>query len=200
MKFAEKIKHLRKEHRLTQAELANKLNVAPTAVSAWERGANRPLMDKITIMSEMFNLPITYFLDVEDVGETVDIETLPVYGNISCGNGLVIYDTPEAYEATPKDWLNGGNYFYLRAKGDSMSGARIFDGDLLLIREQNDVENGEIAAVVIDGESVLKRVYKSDNSIILQSENSKYAPITYVPEHNKNIIIIGKLKKVILNF
>ena len=71
--------------------------------------------------------------------------------------------------------LNGGEYFFLRAKGDSMINARIMDGDLLLIRRQDDVENGEIAAVLIDGEAVLKRVYKTNGTIILQirkKENS----------------------------
>lgn len=201
MNFADKMKQLRKENgNITQAQLAKKLDLSPSAVSAWERGANKPLMDVIVKMSEMFDKPITYFLDVEDVTDTVDVASLPVYGNVSCGYGAVIQETPESYEATPKDWLNGGDYFYLRAKGDSMIGARIFDGDLLLIRKQDDVENGEIAAVVVDGESMLKRVYKTDKSVILQSENSKYAPITYNPEQNKDIMIIGKLKKVILNF
>jgi repressor LexA len=125
---------------------------------------------------------------------------LPVYGNISCGNGTVLYEKPETYEATPKSWLNGGEYFYLRAKGDSMTGARIYEGDLLLIRKQEEVENGEIAAVVIDGESVLKRVYKNGSSFILQSENPDYPPMIYNPENDKQIMIIGKLKKVILNF
>ncbi|CRK80345.1 LexA family protein [Neobacillus massiliamazoniensis] len=200
MKVGDKIKELRKQHRMTQADLAKKLNVAPTAVSAWEGNHNRPLMDKITILADLFKVPITYFFDVEDLGETGESVLLPIYGNISCGTGTVVYEQTGVYETTPKDWLNGGEYFYLRAKGDSMIGARIQEDDLLLIRKQEDVENGEIAAVVIEEEALLKRVYKTDNSIILQSENPKYAPIIYNPEQNKLIRIVGKLKKVVLNF
>ena len=81
-----------------------------------------------------------------------------------------------------------------------MIGARIMDGDLLLIRRQDDVDNGEIAAVLIDDEIVLKRVYKTDDTIILQSENPAYKPIVVRPEDAKNVRIIGKLKKVILKF
>lgn len=66
MKVGEIIKGLRKEHRLTQAELAKRLNVAPTAVSAWERNENRPLMDKIVILADMFQIPITRFFDSTD--------------------------------------------------------------------------------------------------------------------------------------
>jgi repressor LexA len=209
MKLGDKIKELRKKHRLTQAELAKKLNVAPTAVSAWERNENRPLMDKITILSNMFDVPISYFFEdfENNLGTVVreeknfyytEFTKLPIVGTISCGNGVVAYEDIQGYEEVPRSWLNGGEYFFLRAKGDSMINARIMDGDLLLIRRQDDVENGEIAAVLIDGEAVLKRVYKTNGTIILQSENPKYQPI--IVDGQKNIRIIGKLKKVVLNF
>lgn len=199
MKLGEKIKELRKRHRMTQAELAKKLNVAPTAVSAWERNENRPLMDKITILAEMFDVPISYFFSVDDFDNNPSVlEYIPIVGAVSCGNGTIAYEEIEGYEPTPKNWIRGGKYFYLRAKGDSMINARIQDGDLLLIRQQNDVESGEIAAVLIDDEAVLKRVFKENGQVILQSENPKYPPIIVTPE--KDIRIIGKLKKVILNF
>ncbi|AYC28689.1 LexA family protein [Paenisporosarcina cavernae] len=200
MTVGDKIKELRKEYRMTQEDLAKKLNVAPTAVSAWERNKNRPLMDKISIISEMFNVPISHFFGTEDIGATVETVLLPVYGNISCGKGSVVYETIESYETTPKDWLNGGDYFYLKAKGNSMIGARIHEGDLLLIRKQAEVENGEIAAIAVDDEVLLKRVFKNGNSLILQSENPEFAPISYNPKTDKNIAVIGKLKKVVLTF
>jgi len=91
-------------------------------------------------------------------------------------------------------------YFYVRAKGDSMVGASINEGDLLLIRQQPEVENGEIAAVVIDEEIVLKRVYKENGSFTLVSENPKYPPISYNPKNDKHIRILGKLRKSITEF
>ena len=69
--------------------------------------------------------------------------------------------------------------FSLRCHGDSMINARIMDGDLVFIRQQPDVDNGDIAAVLIDGEATLKRVYKYENQIILQPENPKYAPMVF---------------------
>lgn len=133
---------------------------------------------------------------IYSLNPTESYERLPIVGAISCGNGVLAYEEIEGYEETPKAWLNGGEYFYLRAKGDSMINARIQDGDLLLIRAQDDVENGEIAAVLIDGEAVLKRVHKTDDSLVLQSENSNYPPI--IVGKNSDIRIIGKLKRSVI--
>lgn len=203
MHIGQKIKQLRKAHKLTQEDLAKILDVKPTAVSAWELGRNKPLMDKIDMMAHYFGVPISYFFEENQIKRSktyIHFVKLPIVGTISCGNGVIAYEDIEGYEDVPSSWLNGGEYFFLRAKGDSMINARIMDGDLLLIRKQDDVENGEIAAVLIDDEVVLKRVYKSDGAIILQSENPSYKPVIVRPEDMRNVRIIGKLKKVILNF
>ena len=203
MHIGQKIKQLRKTHKLTQEELAKILDVKPTAVSAWELGRNKPLMDKLDMMAHYFGVPISYFFEENQIKGSknhIHFVKLPIVGTISCGNGVVAYDDIEGHEEVPKSWLNGGEYFFLRAKGDSMINARIMDGDLLLIRRQDDVENGEIAAVLIDDEAVLKRVYKTGDNVILQSENPKYQPIILAKGDMGNIRIIGKLKKVVLNF
>lgn len=203
MHVGQKIKQLRKAHKLTQEELAKILDVKPTAVSAWELGRNKPLMDKLDMMAHYFGVPISYFFEENQIKRSknhIHFVKLPVVGAISCGNGVIAYEDIEGYEEVPRSWLNGGEYFFLRAKGDSMINARIMNGDLLLIRRQNDVENGEIAAVLIDGEAVLKRVYKTNDTIILQSENPMYKPIILNKNDMKDVRIIGKLKKVVLNF
>ncbi|AWO74933.1 repressor LexA [Geobacillus thermoleovorans] len=203
MHIGQKIKQLRKAHKLTQEELAKILDVKPTAVSAWELGRNKPLMDKLDMMAHYFGVPISYFFEENEIKgpkNHIYFVKLPIVGTISCGNGVIAYEDIEGYEEVPRSWLNGGEYFFLRAKGDSMINARIMDGDLLMIRRQDDVENGDIAAVLIDGEAVLKRVYKTNDTIILQSENPAYKPIILQKNDMKNIRIIGKLKKVVLNF
>lgn len=203
MHIGQKIKQLRKAHKLTQEELAKILDVKPTAVSAWELGRNKPLMDKLDMMAHYFGVPISYFFEENQIKRSknhIHFVKLPIVGAISCGNGAIAYEDIEGYEDVPSSWLNGGEYFFLRAKGDSMINARIMDGDLLLIRRQDDVENGDIAAVLIDDEAVLKRVYKTDDTIILQSENPMYKPIILNKNDMKDVRIIGKLKKVVLNF
>jgi repressor LexA len=84
--------------------------------------------------------------------------------------------------------------FCLFAKGDSMIGARIYDGDLVFIRKQSMVENGEIGAILIDDSATLKRVYyyPEQNKLILNPENPKYEPLVYIGEELKDIQILGK--------
>lgn len=199
MTVGQKIKDLRKRNRMTQGDLANILKVAPTAISAWERDANKPMMDKIMTMAEIFDVPFTYFFEVEEYNTFEEVK-LPLYGKVACGNGSVVFETPMEFRATPKEWLNGGEYFYLRASGDSMIGARIYDGDILLLKKQESVENGEIAAVCLDEEVVLKRVYRNGDNFILQSENPNYPPRIFNPDSESNIRIIGKLIKLIVDF
>jgi repressor LexA len=81
-----------------------------------------------------------------------------------------------------------------------MKNARIHEGDLLLIRRQDDVEDGEIAAVLINDLAILKKVYKNNGTLILQSENPDYPPIIYDNKEDCNIRIIGKLKKTVISF
>ena len=198
MLLGEKIKKLRKEKRLTQSGLAKILDVAPTAVSAWERNANKPLMDKLSVMAELFEVPISHFFEKEMESNVEEIE-LPVYGEIACGNGTVIFEDTTEYKTVPRDWVKGGKYFFTRAVGDSMIGARIQDGDLLLIREQPQISNGEIAAVCVDGEMLLKKVYYQKGQIVLQSENSKYPP-KVLDSDDKSVRIVGKLVKLLIDF
>ncbi|MCG6183285.1 transcriptional repressor LexA [Anoxybacillus sp. LAT_38] len=200
----EKIKEFRLKRGMSQEELADLLGTTKQTVSRYETGERKANQDILFKLSEIFNVSIDDFFPSkkETVLKTVNLTftKLPIVGTISCGNGVVAYEDIEGYEEVPTSWLNGGEYFFVRAKGDSMINARIMDGDLLLIRRQEDVESGEIAAVLIDDEIVLKRVYKTNGTIILQSENPKYQPIVVQKSDMKNVRIIGKLKKVVLNF
>lgn len=110
----------------------------------------------------------------------------PLLGNIACGDPILAVENFDGYVDAPEDIHCD---FALRCKGDSMIGARIHDGDVVYIRQQDDVENSEIAAVIIDEEDVtLKRVYKLDHGMILQAENPSYAPIQINGSHSARII------------
>lgn len=198
----EKIKEFRLKRGMSQEELADLLGTTKQTVSRYETGERKANQDVLFKLSEIFKVSIDDFFPSKKENEVKSIvfTKLPIVGAVSCGNGVLAYQEIEGYEEVPSSWLNGGEYFFLRAKGDSMINARIMDGDLLLIRRQDDVENGEIAVVLIDDEAVLKRVYKTGDNVILQSENPKYQPIILTKGDMGNIRIIGKLKKVVLNF
>jgi len=198
----EKIKEFRLKRGMSQEELADLLGTTKQTVSRYETGERKANQDVLFKLSEIFKVSIDDFFPSKKENEVKSIvfTKLPIVGAVSCGNGVLAYQEIEGYEEVPTSWLNGGEYFFVRAKGDSMINARIMDGDLLLIRRQEDVDSGEIAAVLIDDEIVLKRVYKTNGTIILQSENPKYQPIVVQKSDMKNVRIIGKLKKVVLNF
>lgn len=183
------LKEQRKKNKLTQSQLATILDIAPSTVSAWERGANRPTMDKVTIMSDMFKVPISDFFD-EGFQERSIIK-IPILGTIACGHPITAQENIESYKERSSESLPSGNVFYLKAKGDSMV-PLINEGSLVLIREQPDVENGEIAAVLVNGdeEATLKRVRKLGDTILLEAINDKYEP--YLINSENPARILGK--------
>lgn len=189
------IQHLLASRGMTQAKLADMSGLPTSTIGDYYHGKTLISPGNLQKIADALGVPKSAIdPTLRDEGDMV---ALPVYEKISCGRGALVMEEPVAYELTPKDWINGGEHFYLIAKGDSMINARIHDGDLLLIRRQPEVENGEIAAVIIDGEAVLKRVFVRGDMLILKAENPNYEPKLYKPEDVK---IIGRLKKTVISF
>ena len=114
---------------------------------------------------------------------------IPLVGSIACGTPILAEENLDGTVEAP-DHVRAD--FALRCKGDSMINARIFDGDIVYIRQQESVEHGEIAAVLIGDEATLKRVYIYDDCISLEAENPQYKPMVYRGEEMNNIRILGK--------
>lgn len=197
--FAKNIFRLRKEKGLTQQKLGEGIGLGKTTVSQWESARKLPHAASIEKISGFFSVPKSVlFAEGNDKYISYDkMLSLPIVGKISCGNGSFAYEEIEAFEPTPEAWVRGGEYFYLRAEGDSMINARILNGDLVLIRRQEDIEDGEIGAIVVNDKIYLKRIYKDGNILSLHSENTNY-PRMSVGEEDE-FYIVGKLKKIIIN-
>ena len=114
---------------------------------------------------------------------------VPLLGKIACGSPITAEENIEDYVDVP-DFTHAD--FALTCQGDSMINARVMDGDIVYIRLQPEVENGEIAAVLIDGEATLKRVYYQKGKIILQPENNNYPPLIYEKDEILDVRILGK--------
>lgn len=189
------IKKLRTENGYSQEELGRKLGVQRAAVQKWECGTVKNLKrDTIKKLSEIFNVPPSSFIDDEFLSYDNIISMpkknyIPLVGTIACGSPILATENLDGEVSAPED-IDAD--FALRCKGDSMIDARITDGDIVYIRQQPTVENGEIAAVLIDEEATLKRVYISDNTITLVACNSKYQPFVYTGEQLNEIRILGK--------
>lgn len=155
-----------------------KLSLALGVSPAWLSGFNAPMVE-----NDVFNnLP-------DNIIPLPQTKTIPLLGTIACGEPILATENIEMYikvdESIPAD-------FALKCKGDSMINARIFDGDIVYIRQQPDVEDGEIAAVLIGDEATLKKVHKYPNKIVLSACNPMYDDYVYTNEQLNEIRILGK--------
>ena len=166
--------------------LASALNVS----ESWLMGLDVPMERQSSDPSDDGSIVLSSVPNLFPLPKT---KKVPRLGTIACGEPILAQENIEDYDKAPE----GVNCdFTLKCKGDSMVGARINDGDIVYIRQQDEVENGEIAAVLVDdsGESdaTLKRVYLYENQIVLQAENPKYSPWVYTGEAMNKVRIIGK--------
>ena len=193
-----RVKELRKKSGYSQQKLAKILNVHQTAISQWETERTSPDIDIASKMAAVFGVSLDYLLGREEQDfMTVDnifpmkTKKVPLLGDIACGEPIWAEEQRGEFVSVSDD-IDAD--FCLRAKGDSMTGARIYDGDIVFIRRQPTVENGEIAAVIIDNEATLKRVYfyRDKNKLVLSPENPAYEPLVYIGSELEEIRILGK--------
>ncbi len=197
MQISKIIADRRKELNLTLEEVGNMVGVSKSTVKKWEDGfISNMRRDKISLLAAALRLNPVSLITGEYECESPDnilpmpkLRKLPRLGTIACGEPILAEENIEDYDSVPE---NIRADFTLKCKGDSMINARILDGDIVYIRQQPDVESGEIAAVLIGNEATLKRVYKYTNKIVLQPENPKYEPLVFVGEELNQIRIIGK--------
>ena len=208
MKLGDLIREYRAQHDLSQRQFADKCDLSNGYISILEKGTNpntgKPVIPTIPQLKKLANgLGITVMEMLESVDDMpIDItegipniipmpETrkIPLIGSIACGAPILADEHIEEYIGIPKH-IHAD--FALSCKGDSMINARIFDGDVVYIRQQNTVDSGEIAAVLIDGEATLKRVRVYDDHISLEPENPQYRPLVYWGEEMNTVRILGK--------
>ena len=187
----------RQELGLTLEEVGNYVGVGKSTVRKWEHGDIENMkQDKIALLSKILKLsPLTFITGEVEYGTPDNIiplpkmKKIPLLGTIACGEPILAAENIEALINADEN-LNAD--FALRCKGDSMINARIFDGDIVYIREQPDVEDGEIAAVLIGEEATLKRVYKYPSKVVLRPENPLYDDMIYSKEEMNEVRILGK--------
>ena len=193
------IKKARQNKGMSAITLAKTANVAQSSLSDWENGKTQPSADALFRMCDAMGITPSQLLDLEN-NQTIALPTniipvkkikVPVLGSVACGKPIFADEHLECYVDSINDTHSD---FALWAKGDSMINARIYDGDLVFVRQQEQVENGEIAVVLIDDEATLKRVFYDEKkaTLTLVAENPKYAPFIYQGEELENIRIIGK--------
>ncbi len=197
-----RIRKRREELGLSQEELAKRMGYkSKSSINKIEMGINDIPQSKVVAFAQALNTTTAYLMGndtdqkpnkpVFDNLFPIELKKYRLLGEIACGEPIFCNEDRESYI------MSGTQIdadFCLRCKGDSMINARIYDGDIVFIREQSQVENGDIAAVIIDDEATLKRVYyyPEQNIVILKPENPKYADIILQNKTLNTVRILGK--------
>ena len=201
MSMSQRIKERRQYMGYTQEELADKLGLQKSAIAKYENGRVENIKRSvIRNMATILECSPTYLLGFDDSIERevsnifpIELKKFPLLGEIACGQPIFTNEDRESYILSGTD-INAD--FCLKAKGDSMINARIHDGDVVFIQKQDMVENGDIAAVVVNGDSeaTLKRFYyyREKAMLILKPENPSYEDQIYSGEELEQVHVLGK--------
>lgn len=213
--IANRLKQALEMRNMKQADLVNMTGIGKSSISTYLSGDYEPKQKNLYRLAKALDVNESWLMGYDVpmerqqpaqsaatsfVGTIPNLlpipktREVPRLGTIACGEPILAQENIEDYDKAPEG-INCD--FTLTCKGDSMVGARINDGDIVYIRQQDEVENGEIAAVLVNDGSeesfaTLKRVYLYENQIVLQAENPKYSPLVYTGEDMNKVRIIGK--------
>ena len=197
--FAQRFSQALLSRNITAAELSRRLGVNEGTLSNYKKGTYEPKQRRLEAIATMLNVSIPWLMGADvpmDSDSTISniiplpkTKMVPLVGTIACGEPILANENIEEMVPMPEH-INAD--FALRCKGDSMINARILDNDIVYIRQQETVENGEIAAVLIDNEATLKRFYRYGDTVVLRAENPNYKEFEYKKEQLNEIKILGK--------
>lgn len=197
--ISDKILYIITSKEISYGELSEHTGIPKSALQRYATGQTEKIpIDRLEKIAKAIGTSAAYLMGWEDSPETKlpaniipmpEMRKIPLLGNIACGAPILADDHIEEYIDIPKHVRAD---FALTCKGDSMINARIFNGDVVYIRQQEAVDNGEIAAVLIDNEATLKRVQLYEDHISLEPENPQYRPIVLWGEEMNTVRILGK--------
>ena len=190
--FANRLKQGMELRGYKAIELAERSGLSRSLISKYVNGVAEARQSQLHALAVALDVSEAWLMGFDaprNRQHQLEVQQVSLLGEISCGTPIFAEETFESYVAIGASVQCD---FALRAKGDSMIGARICDGDIVFIRKQSMVNNGDIAAVIIDDEATLKRVYLSENKLVLAAENPAYAPLVFVGAELENIRILGK--------
>lgn len=200
--------HLRTEYGFNQEQIAQKLNVSKSSIAMWETGNRKPTPEKYEEIADFFNVDMDYLFGRSTIKRKISYDeygnehkaltsptVIPVLGSVPAGIPIEAIQDIVDFEEIDADTAAKGEYFALKIKGDSME-PRICEGDVVIVRKQDDVESGDIAIVMVNGnDATIKRLLKYQDGIRLMPSNPTYDPLYFTNEEieDKPVRIIGKV-------
>lgn len=198
MDLGEKIRLLRHQHGMTLEEVGDACGVGKSTVRKWESGQIANMRrDKIALVAKALGVTPAYLMGWDDSPALptmpanivpVKRHTVPLLGEIAAGQPIYADEEHDLCVAVDDDIRCD---FALRVRGDSMIDAGIYDGDVVLVRQQEDVDDGQIAVVLIDDEATLKYLYHQPGGVQLVPANRRYSPWSYTGEAAAQVRILG---------
>ena len=193
-----RIKFLRNELNMTQQDLADKLNSSKSIIGLYESETRKPSMEILVRLSEIFGCSIDYILCKTDIRNSViNVARIPVLGTVKAGYDWLAEENIVDYITLKENISNVNEYYALRIIGDSML-PLLAEGDLVIVHDQDDVESGQTAVVLInEDEATVKKVVKTNEGIELHAMNPYYPVKKFTFEDMKRIPvkIIGRVKE-----
>ena len=194
------IKFYMEKYKMTRYDLCDRLGISYMTVSDWINAKKYPRIDKIEMMARIFNVQKADL--VEEHKPKKHPFRIPVLGSVPAGIPLEAVEDIIDWEEIPEDMARLGEYFALRIRGTSME-PRIKEGDVVIVRQQEHVENGEIAVMRINGdEATVKKFYDTGSGVMLVGLNPAFEPLTYTPEQLESIPVrvLGKVVELRAKF
>lgn len=210
--FAKRLAKAMEIRSMTQTDLHNLTKINKSSISTYLKGEYEAKQDKVDLLSRALRVSpawlMGYDISMDGMSTDFDETTLPGYipiskrkipllGTVAAGEPIFADENIEEY--LPIDDTIHAD-FALHVKGNSMIGANIYDGDIVLVRKQNDVDDGQIGIVLKDDEATMKRVYHGKDHLTLIAENPDYPPIICSAETCSFCKILGLVTHVIHKF
>lgn len=199
--LGERIRTLRRDAKLTQEDLARKVGTTKQNIYKYEKGiiTNLPI-DRLEALASALDTSPAQLMGWDDPDDSPyaglanvmpmpKTRYVPILGTVACGLPILAEENLDGYAAVPEDVHAD---FCLRCAGDSMIGARIFDGDMVYIKKTSECRDGDICAVLIEGDATLKRVYRIGASMLeLRAENPTFPILRYSGDQLADVSIMG---------
>lgn len=193
-----RIAELRKRAGLSQAEFGKMMGAAQNTVSNWEKGNREPDNGRLKVMSEYFGVTIDYLLGNDAASPRKPKKKgvrIPVLGRVQAGIPVTATEEILDYEEITEDLAETGEFFALKVRGHSME-PKLLPDDVLIIRMQQDVDDGDIAVVLVNGDdATVKKIKKSQDGVLLVPFNPEFDPIFYSNQEIEDlpVRVLGKV-------
>ena len=200
--FKDRLRTLRKSRNLTQNKLADDLKISKSTISMYENGNREPDFETLEVIADYFNVSLGSLISSVAPQRSTQGVSVPVLGYVRAGIPIEAVEEVLDYEEISQEMAAQGEYFALSIKGDSME-PKISEGDVVIVRKQDVVENGELAVVLVNGnDATVKRFYKNDNGVTLISTNPVYPPFVYSKKDVDElpVRVIGKVVELRAKF